>query len=85
MFTGIVEEIGKIKDFRNKGNSAIIEIATTKIYLDANIGDSISVNGVCLTIIKKDKNILTFEAVGETLTKTTLKNLKKKNVLNLER
>ncbi len=85
MFTGIIEEIGKINNFRKKGNSGILEITTTKIYEDADIGDSIAVNGACLTIVKQNKNILIFDVMGETLAKTNLKNLKKNDSVNLER
>ncbi|MCK4463283.1 MAG: riboflavin synthase [Candidatus Omnitrophica bacterium] len=85
MFTGIIEEIGKINNFRKKGNSGILEIATAKIYEDADTGDSIAVNGACLTIFKKNKNILIFDVMGETLAKTNLKNLKKNDSVNLER
>jgi len=85
MFTGIIEEIGKINNFRKKGNSGILEIATAKICEDADIGDSIAVNGACLTIVKQNKNILIFDVIGETLAKTNLKNLKKNDSVNLER
>ena len=85
MFTGIIEEIGKINNFRKKGNSGILEIVTAKIYEDADIGDSIAVNGACLTIVKQNKNILIFDVMDETLAKTNLKNLKKNDSVNLER
>ncbi len=85
MFTGIIEEVGKIKVFQRKSNSAILGIVTSKICEDTDIGDSISINGVCLTLTKKDKNILTFDVMGETLAKTSLKNLKKNDPVNLER
>ena len=74
MFTGIIEEIGKINNFRKKGNSGILEIVTAKIYEDADTGDSIAVNGACLTIVKQNRNILMFDVMGETLAKTNLKN-----------
>lgn len=85
MFTGIIEEIGKINDFHKKCNSGILEIATSRIYEDAEIGDSVAVNGACLTIVKKNKNILIFDVMGETLTNTNLKDLKKNDSVNLER
>ena len=85
MFTGIIEEIGKIKNIQKKGNSLILEIATSKICEDVSIGDSIAVNGVCLTITKKNKNRLIFDVMSETLMKANLKNLKINDLVNLER
>lgn len=85
MFTGIIEELGKIRTVKRKNKGAILEIASRKIYEDAKVGDSISVNGVCLTVIERNKNILTFDAMNETLLKTNLKNLKKDACVNLER
>ena len=81
MFTGIVQELGKVNDFQNGKMS----ITGTKIQGDIRIGDSISVNGVCLTVISCDEKTFSVEAVPETLRKSNLGNLEIKSLLNLER
>lgn len=82
MFTGIIEGIGdvlKIRKFSDK-----IEI-TIRIPFDAKKGDSISVDGVCLTIKEISENIAKFDAVSETIERTTLKFLREGKKVNLER
>lgn len=84
MFTGIVREIGKVKKIAKSGSSIKLEIESIVILREANISDSISVNGVCLTLSSKDKSTLSFDAISSTLKNTNLKRLKKGEYVNLE-
>lgn len=85
MFNGIVEELGELKNVSKRGNVVLFEIQAKKILEDINIGDSISVNGACLTIIKKESGVLSFEVMAETLRVTNLGVLRLKDKVNLER
>lgn len=85
MFTGIVEEIGRIKMINQFRNGLKIEIVATKIIEDMKVNDSVSVNGVCLTAVKISDKSFTADAVGETIRKTTLKTLTINEEVNLER
>jgi len=83
MFTGLIEDIGKIVQIGKKGDSFQISI---KSSLDKiSIGDSISVDGVCLTVVAVDKNIFIVEVSPETLKRTTLSERKRGELVNLER
>ena len=83
MFTGLIEDIGEIVQIGKKGNSFQISI---KSSLDKiSIGDSISVDGVCLTVVAVDKNIFIVEVSPETLKRTTLSERKRGELVNLER
>lgn len=84
MFTGLIEEIGKIDKIKKIGNGIELTIACYKILSKVNIDDSIAVNGVCLTATKINKNTFVAQAVDETVRKTTLKNLQIGNEVNLE-
>lgn len=85
MFSGIVEELGQVKKISRLGYNTILEIKADKVLQDARIGDSISVNGACLTVIKKDLNVLSFEVIPETLKVSNLGVLKPYDNVNLER
>ena len=85
MFTGIIEELGKIVSISNKADLKQIKVDTNVVYEDAVIGDSIAVNGVCLTITKIDKKILSFDVMNETVKKTDLASLTNGSYVNLER
>lgn len=85
MFTGIIEEIGKVSSIKRNSNSIKIAIKAEKILGDASIGDSIAVNGVCLTISEFEKDEFTADIMPVTLTSSSLKNLKKGGHVNLER
>ena len=80
MFTGIVEEVGSII---NPGNR--LKIKCEKILSDVNLGDSIAVNGICLTVTEFDANSITVDVMNETLNKTYLGSMKKGDLVNLER
>jgi riboflavin synthase len=85
MFTGLIEEIGKINSTRPLGNGLRITIEAYKIMDDVKVDDSISINGACQTVVSKTNNTFTVEAVEETLKKTTLTNFKFGKKINLER
>lgn len=85
MFTGIIEEIGVVKGLNKIGAGALLRIKTAKVYSDAKIGDSISVNGACLSIVEIKDNILGFDVIPETLKRTTIGGLKTNEPVNLER
>jgi len=85
MFTGIVEELGRIKSILHSGKVTLIEINAKNTLDGVKIGDSISVNGVCLTVVGLKKDSFSFEAVPETLKITNLKDFKTLDKVNLER
>ena len=81
MFTGIVEDVGKIKDLIDNK----IVISSELVVSDIKLGDSICINGVCLTVISFDKKSFSVEAVPETLRRTNLGVLEIESLVNLER
>jgi riboflavin synthase len=85
MFTGIIEEIGSISSIKKMGQSIIIEIEAKKILEDVHLGDSISVNGVCLTVTKYSAKQFTVDVMPETFKATSLRSLKRGSKVNLER
>lgn len=85
MFIGIIEEIGKIDSITRKGNSLSLRIKAEKIMSDISIGDSIAVNGICLTVTEFTKDGFCLDSMRETLEKTSLKNSKVGDLVNLER
>lgn len=85
MFTGIIEEIGIIKNVKKNNKSSIITIQGKKIFEDINIGDSISVNGVCLTVTTFSNEIFTADVMNETLGRSSLSSLQNGSYVNLER
>ena len=85
MFTGIVEEIGVVKGLNKTGAGVLLKIQAVKAHSDAKIGDSICVNGSCLSVVGISGNILSFDVIPETLKRTTLANIKINDSVNLER
>ncbi len=85
MFTGIIEELGKVKSIHKRGGIFRLRIGASKIPLDIKIGDSVSVNGVCLTVVLKLADGLEFDCVKETIEKSNLSKLKPNETVNLER
>ena len=85
MFSGIVEELGVISDISDLSTSKIIKIRCKKVLEGTNLGDSISVNGVCLTVTNINDNEFSVDIVNESLKKSNLDKLKKDNEVNLER
>jgi riboflavin synthase len=85
MFTGIIEEIGRVAALTQKGRLMRLVISTDKVCSEVKVGDSISVDGVCLTAVNiKDKD-LAFDCMSETIQATTLKNAHPGTKVNLER
>ena len=86
MFTGIVEEIGKINQVLRQSSQVVqLEVTAKKVIQDAKIGDSISVNGVCLTITDLNLNSFQVDVSPETLRLTNLASLSIEGQVNLER
>ena len=85
MFTGIIEEVGKIKNISKKSSGILLTISADKVLRDCNIGDSIAVNGICLTVTKFDNESFTVDVMNETVRKTTLYKLTQNSYVNLER
>lgn len=84
MFTGIIEEVGKIKNIQG-GTNYKLTIGASKILEDIHLGDSIAVNGICLTAIKWDNDSFTVDVMRETLERTSLHRLRAGSFVNLER
>lgn len=85
MFTGIVEEIGKIKAIKKGKNSARLVINAKKVLEDVKLGDSIAVNGVCLTVTEFSNSEFGVDVMHESLRKSSLSTLKNDSSVNLER
>ena len=81
MFTGIVEEVGRLKIL----DGGRVEISCAAILADMKIGDSISTNGVCLTVVDFGENFFAADVMPETLRKTSLAELNRGGLVNLER
>lgn len=85
MFTGIIEEQGIIKNVKKNPASAILTIQAEKVLESTNIGDSIAVNGVCLTVTGLGKDYFTADVMHETLRRSSLGSLVNGSAVNLER
>jgi len=85
MFTGIVEEIGKISRINPIAGGISIKIESEKILEDISVNDSICIDGVCLTVVRTEQSAFWVEAVGATLDKTTFAKIKESSQVNLER
>ncbi len=85
MFTGLIEEIGKIQNIQKGLKSAVLSIHADKIMDDIHVGDSIAVNGVCLTATTVSLEGFTVDVMHETLKRTSLRGLQGGSPVNLER
>ncbi|APF27583.1 riboflavin synthase [Clostridium botulinum] len=85
MFTGIVEEVGKISKIEEGKDFLHITIEGSKVLNPLNLGDSVAVNGVCLTVTNFNNSSFTADVMAETLKKSSLKTLSKGSLVNLER
>jgi len=85
MFTGIIEEVGRVAAFKKTGNFAMLEIECRDIMDDISTGDSVSVNGVCLTVTKCGDKSFNVDISYETLEKSSLAYTSHGDFLNLER
>jgi riboflavin synthase len=85
MFTGLVEEVGTVHAVRHGAGQSRLVIAAPRIGPEVVIGDSICVNGVCLTVVASAENRLEFDAVAETLRRSNLGEMRSGDRVNLER
>ena len=85
MFTGIVEEMGRVELIKRGQHSAILTIGAKKVLEDTKIGDSIAVNGICLTVTSLTSKSFTADVMHETLNRSSLGALQKGSHVNLER
>jgi riboflavin synthase len=85
MFTGLVEELGTVQAVKAVGLGLRLAVKAAVVGKDAALGDSIAVNGCCLTVVKKERGLLTFDAGEETLSRTNFSRLEKGSRVNLER
>lgn len=85
MFTGIIEEVGLMKRIRKQGQAMVLTIEAAVVLRDVKLGDSIAVNGVCLTVIAFDSSTFTVDVMPETFRKTNLSRLQTGSRVNLER
>jgi riboflavin synthase len=85
MFTGIVEELGEVRRVQIIGRNTLLEVKAARVSDGTNVGDSIAVNGTCLTVIKKRNNVLGFEVMPQTLRTTNLGRIRIGEKVNLER
>ncbi|XJZ28828.1 riboflavin synthase [Bacillota bacterium Lsc_1132] len=85
MFTGIIEEIGTVEGVQQSGESFVLTIKAKKVLGDVQLGDSIAVNGVCLTVTRFSKDQFSVDVMPETVKATSLKTVKRGSPVNLER
>ncbi|ONI47205.1 riboflavin synthase subunit alpha [Candidatus Epulonipiscium fishelsonii] len=85
MFTGIIEEIGTVKQIKKGVKSAELLIEAKKIFSDLKLGDSVVTNGVCLTVTKISGNLFSADVMNETIKRARLGDLRQGSSVNLER
>jgi riboflavin synthase len=85
MFTGIVEELGTVAGIEDQGDAIRLSIHAQHVLADVSLGDSIAVNGCCLTVAERDGDTWTADVMQETLDKTSLSGVEPGDRVNLER
>ena len=85
MFTGIIEELGRVERWERQGDSGRLRIRGPLAVADAGHGDSISVDGVCLTVVEWDAETFTVDVMAQTLAMSTVGSLESGDPVNLER
>lgn len=85
MFTGIVEEVGRVRSIAKGAHSAVLRISADLVLSDVHVGDSIATNGVCLTVTSFDTHSFNADVMHETLNRSSLGALKPGSKVNLER
>ncbi|MFL6514881.1 MAG: riboflavin synthase [Chthoniobacterales bacterium] len=85
MFTGLIEEVGSVLWIRATERGTQLQIAAPRISEETRTGDSIAVNGCCLTVSAHRAEQITFDLLDETLQRTNLKHLRRESIVNLER
>src|ERR1700682_2382965 len=85
MFTGLIEEVGNVLWIRATDRGTQLQVSAPQVAADVHGGDSVAVNGCCLTVTAHRAEQLTFDLLEETLQRTNLKNLRRDSRVNLER
>lgn len=85
MFTGLIEDVGKVAGLVRSGEAGRLTVTTVLPSVEIRLGDSVAVNGVCLTVTRQETNGLTFDVSPETLDRSTLGALRSGDNVNLER
>lgn len=85
MFTGIVEEVGRIASIRKGAHSCVLTVKASRVLEDVHLGDSIATNGVCLTVTDYTKSTFSADVMHETLNRSSLGSLRVGSPVNLER
>lgn len=85
MFTGIIEELGTIQKIQSKGSTLVLNIKAKKVLEDIKLGDSVAVNGVCLTVTNFNNETFLLDVMPETFHSTSLSGLQQGSLVNLER
>ena len=85
MFTGLIQEVGKVLWIRMTDRGTQLQVAAPRLSADSAVGDSVAVNGCCLTVSAQREDQLTFDLLEETLDRTNLKQLRRESLVNLER
>lgn len=85
MFTGIIEEVGKVASIKKGAKSCVLTVNAKKILSDIHLGDSIAVNGICLTVTSFDEKGFTVDVMHETLNRSSIGKVKPGSSVNLER
>lgn len=85
MFTGLIEEVGTVCEVHKSGSQSFIRIAAKKVLEGTKVGDSIAVNGVCLTVTEHDGSVFRADVMNETLMRSSLGSLKAGSKADLER
>lgn len=85
MFTGLIEDVGKVLKIARSGSSARIEVNTSIPVEEIGKGDSVAVNGICLTVVEKGSGRLAFDVSPETIDRTAFRQLRQGHHINLER
>ncbi|MDD3906322.1 MAG: riboflavin synthase [Candidatus Omnitrophica bacterium] len=84
MFTGLIRELGVVRNFNRSGNVYRLEASSDIIAKTAQIGDSVSINGACLTLVNKKSGVLEFDVMEETVRRTALSSVKSGDKVNME-
>lgn len=85
MFTGLIEDIGRVTAFTRRGEAGLLSVESTLPMAEIVIGDSVAVNGACLTVTAKSGRVVTFDVSPESITRTTIGRLHGGSRVNLER
>jgi riboflavin synthase len=85
MFTGLIEDTGRVENFHRRGEAGLLTVETSLPMTEIAIGDSVAVNGACLTVTEKGGRAVTFDVSPESIARTTIGKLRSGNRVNLER